>query len=481
MKTYERLEQENAELRQENSALRQENAVLKQEITLLKQQNLILCRQVKVMQQEIAELMAKLNKNSKNSSKPPSSDQKSNSTIMQSLSKRPYHPGAQRQLLPEERVTSRERRVIEKCPRCRSPMVPTGEVEKYQQIELPPIAPLVHQIELVTCQCTRCALVQTPLLENHEVYLMGPRLEGLACLLMAQFRQSHQSVREFLQLILPDVKLSQGLISKVKNRSAQVFDKAANHITNAIFASTESKCTDVTGWRHQNKNMHAIILRTQSLVRYHFNAKQNGDVLAEILRGEVDSVTCDRGLAIGRVKILHLQYCLSHFLRNIAGIAEHPEVTLEETQALGEIHETLQELFHDKHRCDRGEISSISWRQYSYQKWRWMRKRCQALYETTASKSLKRFCKRALRDWPHFMTYLSRDAPMTNNLAEEGLRNLVIARKLCFGTRSNYGLKWREVVHTCVETLKRIGQSILDFFAGSIYAFRRGQPCPMPM
>ena len=46
---------------------------------------------------------------------------------------------------------------------------------------------------------------------------------------------------------------------------------------------------------------------------------------------------------------------------------------------------------------------------------------------------------------------------MTNNLAEEALRTLVIARKLCFDSRSEYGRTWQAVIQSCVETLHRQG------------------------
>ena len=76
------------------------------------------------------------------------------------------------------------------------------------------------------------------------------------------------------------------------------------------------------------------------------------------------------------------------------------------------------------------------------------------------------------------MIYLAQDGPMTNNLAEEGLRNLVIARKLCFGSRSEYGLRWREAIQSCVETLRRQSKSVIDFFAETIQAFRTGTSHP---
>jgi len=60
----------------------------------------------------------------------------------------------------------------------------------------------------------------------------------------------------------------------------------------------------------------------------------------------------------------------------------------------------------------------------------------------------------------------------------EALRNLVIARKLCFGSRSIYEKKWRATLHSCLETLGRHKKSMLDFLAGVIQEARTGQPIP---
>ena len=70
------------------------------------------------------------------------------------------------------------------------------------------------------------------------------------------------------------------------------------------------------------------------------------------------------------------------------------------------------------------------------------------------------------------------DFPMTNNPAEEALRSFVIARKLCFGSRSDYGLAWRAEIQSCVETLHRHGRSILDFISNAIQIHRDGNSNP---
>lgn len=432
------------------------------------------------MQKTIDQLEARLGKNSKNSSKPPSSDQKPNKPPSDASAKpRPYHSGMKRQLLPEEMITSRETRKTEVCPRCRSTMELTGEVTCWQQVDLPPIKPLVHQIELQTCQCPKCHLINTPELSESEVFLLGPRLEGLVNLLMTQFRQGHQPVRQFFSLLIPGLLLSQGLISKIKKRAATAFDHANNLLRGTILQREEPIHVDATGWRHRGKNYHAVILRSGSLIQYSIVSHQNGATIKQLLySGKSMRVVCDRGLAIKKVALRSLQYCLAHLLRNLKGAAEHPSTKVAETQLLGEMHETLQGLFHDKHCYERGKLKRPTWLQYGYRKWQFMRETVDTLLEQKPHPVLNRFCKRLLRDWKHFMVYLSSGGPMTNNLAEEALRNFVIVRKLCFGSRSEYGRRWREGVQSCVETLRRQGLSVLDFLAETIQASRAGTPYP---
>ncbi len=52
----------------------------------------------------------------------------------------------------------------------------------------------------------------------------------------------------------------------------------------------------------------------------------------------------------------------------------------------------------------------------------------------------------------------------TNNQAEQSLRNLVIFRKICFGTRSKDGSHSHSVLPSLVLTAKRQGVHPLKFF-----------------
>ena len=465
-----RLIEENTRLRRENEQLRQENAALRLQISRL----LVL---VKKLEAKIDNLQARLDKNSKNSSKSPSSDQKPNLSMTSKKEHRPYHPGTGRQLLPEDSVTSRETRLIQQCPRCRSQMIPTDEVQKWQQIEMPPLKLSVHQIEMVTTECPCCKLRVRPQLLEREAFLLGPRLEALVNLLLGQYRQGHQHVRSILTALFPLLQLSQGLISKIKARAATALSTSYEELVEAVVSSKSPLHTDATSWRHLGRNECAIVMRSVVGVAFAIAPNQNKRTIASLLRKRIEWLVTDRGLAITGVKSKHKQYCLTHLLRNIQGLAEHPGITNDETQKLGELYDEITALFADKHRLIRGEISESTWRQYGYQRFAYIKEKLEE--GCLQGKRLRRFCRRMLSSLNYFRSYLKHASlPMTNNPAEEALRNLVIARKLCFGSRSGYGKKWRMVVHSCIETLHRKGFSVFDFMTETISLCRLGKPTP---
>lgn len=435
---------------------------------------------IKELLERIAHLEDQINKNSKNSSKPPSSDQKPNHQSEKKRNKSSFHSGAFRQLLPANLVTSREVRKVEHCSNCGSQMNPTGAVRSWQQVDLPEIKPLVHQIDLQTCKCPNCHREETPQLKSGEDYLMGPRLEAFVNICVGQFRQGHRVVREFISVLVPGLELSQGLVSKVKARAAKALEKSYQAISNCILHQSGATHIDATGWRHLARNEHAIVIRSGNLIRFALIPRQNREALIKLVEEKkIMHLVSDRGLAVSKIDTHIHQYCLAHLLRNICGWAEKRSTSHSNTKRLGEVYDALQQLFRDRHRMIRGEIKLSTWRGYGYATWGFMEEKIQDILDSDPEKELRRACSRMLKDWEHFKVYLrNKDYPMTNNPAEEALRNLVITRKLCFGSRSNYGRKWRESMQSLVETLRRQGQSIWDFLTATLKSFRFGTPYP---
>ena len=92
--------------------------------------------------------------------------------------------------------------------------------------------------------------------------------------------------------------------------------------------------------------------------------------------------------------------------------------------------------------------------------------------EKRSVKELNQICKHPLRFKPaetlrtyltgpeqkFIFTFLRRPGvPATNNHAEQSLRHLVIFRKICFGTRSDSGLKTHSILPSLVQTARRQG------------------------
>lgn len=88
--------------------------------------------------EKIAKLEDQLNRNSKNSSKPPSTDQKSNTSNNQRKSRAP-RVGKSRTPFSAERINVHIQCSQENCPHCGSAAIELKDVsgEKWQQAELP--------------------------------------------------------------------------------------------------------------------------------------------------------------------------------------------------------------------------------------------------------------------------------------------------------------------------------------------------------
>lgn len=78
-----------------------------------------------------------------------------------------------------------------------------------------------------------------------------------------------------------------------------------------------------------------------------------------------------------------------------------------------------------------------------------------------------------------YFLFLERDdVEPTNNAAERGLRHGVIHRKLTQGTRGNTGQRWLERMLSIRATCQQQGRSFFDYLVQAIEAHTNGQPSP---
>ena len=114
----------------------------------LTRENKRLKQHVEILQEKVRELTARLNQDSSNSSKPPSSDVPWKQRRKQKPTGRmpggqPGHEGKTREPLPPDEVDRTIAVVPEKCAGCRSTLRPedvAGDPFRHQVIEIPPVS-----------------------------------------------------------------------------------------------------------------------------------------------------------------------------------------------------------------------------------------------------------------------------------------------------------------------------------------------------
>ncbi|MHC4148999.1 MAG: IS66 family transposase [Planctomycetota bacterium] len=90
---------------------------------------------------------------------------------------------------------------------------------------------------------------------------------------------------------------------------------------------------------------------------------------------------------------------------------------------------------------------------------------CSAKLADDNAETLKNRLLDPKKEYQRLFTFLKYpDVQPTNNHAEQSLRNMVIFRKICFGTRSTDGSYSHSVLPSLLLTAKRQGEHPLDFF-----------------
>ncbi len=166
--------------------------------------------------ERIAELESKLSKNSSNSSKPPSSDQKGNTPNDKEGKKRPAHAGKARAPYPPEQIDQHIQCERQYCPHSNSKNL--ERLDKpfiWQQAELPVVKAIITQFNCFKYLCKSCgerSVAELP--QGVPLSAFGPKLMAFVACLTGRF---HLAKREAITL----VKDLYG-VDKVLRRSGKV-------------------------------------------------------------------------------------------------------------------------------------------------------------------------------------------------------------------------------------------------------------------
>src|SRR5450830_8158 len=198
----------------------------------LSSQNALLRRQVAELserlakqEERIAELERRLNRNSRNSSLPPSQDppgapeRRRAPTSERSQGAQPGHPGRGRHLAPIETLNE----LVDHWPaRCRCGHVfcsteraALGAPARHQVAELPPTAVILSEHRLQRLRCPECgATARAELPAGVPPGAFGPRLQAAVATLAVRNRVSRRDTTELLRELF-GARLSTGSIDAI--------------------------------------------------------------------------------------------------------------------------------------------------------------------------------------------------------------------------------------------------------------------------
>ena len=182
--------------------------------------------QLAAAQAEIVELRAQLNRNSQNSSKPPSSDPPGTGAPRgkrgKKRRKRGGQPGHERRLPPEPAHIDQVKQYRpSSCKHCRADLSkgkPTGSVVNHYVYELPEIRPIITDHQCLDVACPACGLVTAaelpPDVPGGDY---GPSVQAMTALMRGELRQSVRQSSSVMTKLM-HVPMSTGMVAKTQDQ-----------------------------------------------------------------------------------------------------------------------------------------------------------------------------------------------------------------------------------------------------------------------
>jgi transposase len=444
-----------------------------------------LTKQVARQGEQIAELQRRLNRNSRNSSTPPSQDppgapeRKRPDPSGRAQGAQPGHRGKGRKLLPVEAVD----RVIDHWPgrcgcghRLAKSDQEAGLPARHQVTELPEIAVEVTEHRLHRSRCPDCgASIRAELPADVPAGAFGPRLEAAVATLAVRNRVSRRDTVELARELF-GARLASGTVDAILARTGQALEEPYEDLLGRIRVAPALN-VDETGWklRGKKRTLWSAVIPRAAVFRVAPDRHEREAValLGENFEGIVGS---DRWWAYRGFDPGKRQVCWSHLIRDLTAHAEG----LAAQKEFGEQGlDIARRLF-----CAWGRFQEHSDRRRLKREVAPLKRELAALLRRGSkgrrNKLTWGFSKNLLKVWPALWTFTEIDGvEPTNNVAERALRGPVIYRKLSLGSQSERGERTIERLLSVSVTCRLQGRSLFGYLADALGARVRGDPAPL--
>ena len=410
------------------------------------------------LEAENQQLKQQLNQspNSRNSSQPPSRDQKSNQPPDKRKKKHGPPFGHQKFSRP---LVDNPAQVIQVpvtvCENCRADLRQVEPVafERRQITELPAVPPIVIETRQHRVTCPSClTLNRAPLPDALEAErCFGPQLEATVLF----YKQTQHLSYERIVVTMRDlhgVHLSEGAVAAILQRAGEKAAPRAEAIKERVRVGEVIR-SDETSARVQARTWWQWVFLSENGV-YHtiVPTRSAAEITAVLGPGRVKAWVSDCFGAQLKAPAEVFQLCLAHQLRDLQRVldAHAEERWAQATQ------QVLRAAIHLRNRflADKLTLNGFLRRVTQIEK-QLDRLLAEELTNEAAQKLQNRFVKHRGK----LLTFLSYPAvPPTNNEAEQALRGSVIHRKVTNGFRSEWGAQTYAALQTLIATAKQKGE-----------------------
>jgi transposase len=411
--------------------------------------------------------------NSKNSSQPPSRDQKSGKVVNRPKRK---HGPANGHEKHERKMVAQPDHVVELkagiCTDCQADLrqQPAELVDVNQITELPPAKAEVIEVRQYGVTCQQCGHLEImePLEGLEMERTFGARLEATVTYYLQEQHMSYERTEASL-LALHGIEISQGGIDQIMQCSGQKGIRAVEEIQHIVqhIAVINS---DETGARVDGQKAWEWFFCTLTAILHVIKATRGTEEIRSVLGDHQPEVWGSDCLpAQLKVAAQLFQICLAHQLRNLQAVVELYPLLLWPR--------AMQILFrYAIHVHNQRDKLSLNQYQVEILRIEWLCDRLLArkLIQPEARKLQKHYIKH--RD--HLFVFLYRqDVPPTNNVSERALRSSVVHRKVTGGFRSQWGADAYSALASIIDTAALKGVNAFDTLQRLI-----GQPTfPLPI
>lgn len=432
---------------------------------------------VRVFEQRIARLEARLGQNSSNSSRPPSSD---GPRVKRGVPRPPSrrkrggqkgHPEHERVILPPDEIIDHK---PSRCGRCEAPLAgddPDPVID--QVIELPVKMRHVIHRRRHTLVCPRCQALTAAAPAPEAVCGFGPRLQAATAYLSGVGRLGKRTIRQLFADV-HGIPISLGSISNLEARTSHalrsVHDEALDY-TQGLDANV-----DETGRRQGPKKAWLWAAVTNWATAFLIRRHRDRGAFDDLVGPSPGVLTTDRYSVYAHLDPNRRQVCWAHLRRDFQAMIDRRD----EGSPIG-----VELLFHADILADqwprvREGTRSRAW--FQREVLPWLREEVHLLLDAGSGCGCAKtagVCNELLSIEPSLWTFATTPGvEPTNNAAERAVRHAVCWRKTSYGTDSERGSRFVERMLTVVASCRCQGRDVMDFLTRAVSAHQNQAETP---